>query len=459
MKKALGLVALAAVVIAAIVSFARSGGAETSSYRFVTIERGDLEAVVASTGSLSAVTTVQVGTQVSGQVAEIYADFNDRVRRGQLVARIDPRTLQQAVRDAEANLERWQADVAQREREFERTKLLHESQGVTDSEYDTAEYNLAVARASLKSALVSLERAQNNLAYADIYAPIDGVVIERNVDVGQTVAASLSAPQLFLIANDLSEMEILASVDESDIGRIEEGQTARFTVQAYPDETFEGAVRQVRLQSTTQENVVNYTVVIDVQNPDGRLLPGMTATVDFLIETATDVLKVPNAALRFRPSVQMMSEIRERMQARFQGAREGEGATVGGEAGEATSRRPRGEDSGAGPAGEGSGHPEGAVESGRGGAAGPGAGGFGQGGGRPGMGQLWYVDAEGNLAVARVRVGITDGQSTQIESRGVELEVGMEIIAGITTSSEADRTTTNPFQQQSQGGRRGPGRF
>lgn len=443
MKKALGLVALAAVVIVAIVSFARSGGAETSSYRFVTIERGDLEAVVASTGSLSAVTTVQVGTQVSGQVDEIYVDFNDRVRRGQLIARIDPRLLQQAVRDAEASLERSQADVAQREREFERTRLLHESQGVTDSEYDTAEYNLAVARANLKSALVSIERAQNNLAYTDIYAPIDGVVIERNVDVGQTVAASLSAPQLFLIANDLSEMEILASVDESDIGRIEEGQTARFTVQAYPDETFQGAVRQVRLQSTTQENVVNYTVVVDVKNPDGRLLPGMTATVDFLIDTATDVLMVPNAALRFRPSVEMMAEIRERIQERFRQAREGEGAADG--PGDEGDTRPG--DEGGGHAGGGSGFGPG------------GAGGFSAGGGRPGIGQLWYVDDEDNLAVARVRIGITDGQFTQIESRGMQLEAGMDVIAGVTTNGQASRTSTNPFQQQNQGGRRGPRRF
>jgi HlyD family secretion protein len=443
MKKGLALVALVAVVIAAIVSFARSGGAETSSYRFVTIERGDLEAVVASTGSLSAVTTVQVGTQVSGQVAEIYVDFNDRVSRGQLIARIDPRVLQQAVRDAEANLERVQADVAQREREFERTKLLHESQGVTDSEFDASGYNLAVAQANLKSALVSLERAQNNLAYTDIYAPIDGVVIERNVDVGQTVAASLSAPQLFLIANDLSEMEILASVDESDIGRIQEGQTARFTVQAYPDETFEGAVRQVRLQSTTQENVVNYTVVIDVQNPDGRLLPGMTATVDFLIDTATDVLMVPNAALRFRPSMEMMAEVRERMQARFQGAREGERAAEGEDADEQTG-------------GEATRPTEGESGSGAGG-FGTRAGGFGQGGSRPGVGQLWYVDDEGYLSVARVRIGITDGQSTLIEGRNVELEAGMEVIAGITTSSQASNMSTNPFQQQ-QGDRRGPPR-
>ena len=452
MKKVMGLVVLVAVVIAAIISFARSGGAETTEYRFVAIEEGDVEAVVASTGSLSAVTTVQVGTQVSGQVAEIFVDFNARVKKGQLVARIDPTLLQQAVRDAEANLERVQADLANREREFERTERLHQSQGVTDSEYDTAEYNVAVARASLKSAQVSLERAENNLSYSLIYAPIDGVVIERNVDVGQTVAASLSAPQLFLIANDLRQLEILAAVDESDIGRIEDGQTARFTVQAYPDETFTGLVRQVRLQSTTQENVVNYTVVINVENPDGRLLPGMTATVDFLVETVSSVLKVPNAALRFRPSADMITEVRERMQERFRAVREGSGDSTGTPtAGRGERRRPGGQ------GGEGR---EGAPGSGaRGpGAGGFGGGGFGAGGGSPDIGQIWYVDEEGNLSVARVRIGITDGQSTEIEGRGIQLEPGMEVIAGITTSNQASQTSTNPFQQQNQGDRRGPGR-
>ena len=159
----------------------------------------------------------------------------------------------------------------------------------------------------MKSAQVALDRARKNLSYTEIYAPIDGVVVERNVDVGQTVAASLSAPQLFLIANDLSQMQILASVDESDIGLIHEGQDVRFTVQAYPNQTFTGTVRQVRLQSTTTENVVNYTVVVTVANPKGKLLPGMTATVEFLTGSAENALIVPNAALRFRATPDMMA--------------------------------------------------------------------------------------------------------------------------------------------------------
>ncbi len=438
----LGLAVVAAVAVG-IFFITRSGSAETSSYRFVTVERGDIEAVVAATGQLSAVTTVQVGTQVSGQVNEIFVDFNDHVKRGQLIARIDPTPLQQTVRDAEANIERITAELERNRWELERTKELFAIQGVTESEYKDAEYQVAVSEANLKAAQVSLERARNNLAYSEIYAPIDGVVVERNVDVGQTVAASLSAPQLFLIANDLSEMEILAQVDESDIGQIEEGQEARFTVQAYPDESFSGTVRQVRLQSVTQENVVNYTVVVSVTNPDGRLLPGMTATVDFIVQRVEDVLKVPNAALRFRPSQAMLAQIQERIQARreeFQRARpEGDtgaapgAARFGGEVPDSVRERFR-----AMREANGGQRP--------GGGAGPGDGlGGAAVGARGGGTQLWYVDASGALQVARVQVGVTDGQFTEVRGRG--LEEGLEVIAGVVVQAESG-TTVNPFQPQ-----------
>src|SRR5690606_22521268 len=191
--------------------------------------------------------------------------------------------------------------------DYERNAQLHERKVVTDAELGSVRYQLQVAEAGMRSAQVAYDRAVRNLGYTEIYAPIDGIVVDRNVDVGQTVAASLSTPQLFLIAQDLSEMQILASVDESDIGVIREGQEVYFTVQAYPDETFAGTVKQVRLQSTTQENVVTYTAVVSVQNPDGRLLPGMTATVEFVTGSAEDALLVPNAALRFRPTQEMLA--------------------------------------------------------------------------------------------------------------------------------------------------------
>ncbi len=448
MKKILSLAGIAAVVIAAIVWLTNRGGAETSSWRFVAVERGSLEQVVAATGTLTPVTTVEVGTQASGQVAELYVDFNAPVEKGQLLARIDPTLQRQAVREAEANLERTRADVGQKQREFDRTQELHVQQGATDSEYDAAEYALKIARSNQTSAEVNLERARNNLAYTEIYSPIDGIVIQRNVDVGQTVAASLSAPLLFLIAADLTQMEILASVDESDIGTIEVAQETRFTVQAFPDRTFEGAVRQVRLQSATQENVVNYTVVVAVQNPDGELLPGMTATVEFITAGVEDVLKVPNAALRFQPPEEMLVAFRERMMADMQARRTardsaGEdsagGAPAGGAPADAAGRRPGGTGMAGMVPGGGAGH------SAAGGAS------------RSTGNRLWMLDENGELTGVRVRPGITDGQYTEIS--GQQLEEGMQAIAGIVSGAAAS-ATSNPFQPSSgQSGRRPPGGF
>ncbi|MGH7617535.1 MAG: efflux RND transporter periplasmic adaptor subunit, partial [Gemmatimonadaceae bacterium] len=287
--------------------YQRADGKDTETYHTAPIARGSLTSTVSATGTLQAVKTVQVGTQVSGQVAEIFADFNDKVKKGQLLARIDPTIAQQGVEDAEAQLERAQATLKQAQDDYTRNKSLLDAHVITPSEFNTYQSNFSVQQATVKSAQIALDRAKQNLNYTSIYSPIDGVIVERNVDVGQTVAASLSAPQLFLIANDLSEMQILASVDESDIGQIKDSQPVRFTVQSYPKEQFSGTVKQVRLQSTTTDNVVNYTTVIALKNDGGKLLPGMTATVQFTTASATDVLTVPNAALHIRPTAEMMA--------------------------------------------------------------------------------------------------------------------------------------------------------
>lgn len=299
-----GVIAIVLVAVIATVAFLvhRSAFAkETTSYRFTAIERGDVEASVSATGTLGAVRAVSVGTQVSGQISELLVDFNDTVKKGQLLARIDPILQQQAVTDAYASLERAQAQALQAQRDHNRNGELMSAGLVARSTFETTDSSLDVARANVKSAQVALERAKRNLEYTNIYAPIDGVVVERNVDLGQTVAASLSAPQLFLIANNLTNMQILAKVGEGDIAGIKEGQKVKFTVQALPRQTFEGNVEQVRLQSVTSENVVNYTVVVSVANANRRLLPGMTARVNFVTRSAEDVLKVANAALRFKP--------------------------------------------------------------------------------------------------------------------------------------------------------------
>jgi HlyD family secretion protein len=287
----------------------RVDGSEAPIYRTATIQRGSVKPTVSATGTLSAVKTIQVGTQVSGQIAAIYADFNDHVKRGQLLASIDPALQNQAVEEAQAQLERALATMEQAQGDFARSKQLFDWKVLTASEFSAVRSNLSVQQATVKSARIALERARQNLAYTKIYAPIDGVVVERNVDVGQTVAANFSTPQLFLIANDLFDMQILASVDESDIGAIRMAQPVEFTVQAYPNEPFSGRVKQVRLQSKMQDNVVDYTAVVGVKNTTGELLPGMTATVQFLTGDAEDVLIVPNSALRIRPTPAMLAQV------------------------------------------------------------------------------------------------------------------------------------------------------
>jgi HlyD family secretion protein len=455
-------VAAVALVLVAAWFFRRAEASTGSPYRLAAVERGDVEMAISSTGTLQPVTTVQVGTQVSGKVTALYADFNDRVQEGQLIARIDPTLQQQAVREATSSLGRARADLERAEREFNRNKTLYDQQVLTESEFNTSEYNLAVSRASLTSAEVNLERARQNLAYTEIYSPIDGIVVERNVEPGQTVAASMSAPQLFLIANDLAEMEILAAVDESDIGRIQDGQTVRFTVQAYPDETFEGTVRQVRLQSATMENVVNYTAVVAVRNESGRLLPGMTASVEFMVQTAENVLKVANAALRFRPTEEMLAQVD--MPA-MNGARGAAGDSGGRRAGAPADSAARGAgapvDSAARAAARQAraGGAAGAGRQGAGAGVGLGAGANGGamrragGGGAANFAMLWTVDAAGNLAVIPVRTGISDGTTTEVQGPGIE--EGTQVIAGLTLTGEAGGTV-NPFQG---GGAGGPGGF
>ncbi|HJP85124.1 MAG TPA: efflux RND transporter periplasmic adaptor subunit [Gemmatimonadaceae bacterium] len=286
--------------------YKRADGSEAPIYRTATIERGSVKSTVSATGTLSAVKTIVVGTQVSGQIAAIYADYNDHVRKGQLLVSIDPALQNQAVEEAQAQLERAVATMEQVQGDYTRAKQLYEWKVITASEFSAVQSSFSVHKADVKSAQIALERARQNLAYTRIYAPINGVIVERNVDVGQTVAANFAAPQLFLIANDLFDMQILALVDESDIGAITMGQPVEFTVQAYPNETFTGTVQQVRLQSKTQDNVVNYTAVVGVHNTTGKLLPGMTATAQFLTGEAHDVLVVPNAALRVKPTGAMI---------------------------------------------------------------------------------------------------------------------------------------------------------
>jgi HlyD family secretion protein len=279
------------------------------------VDKGRIVAKVTATGTLSAIVTVQVGSQVSGRIAALRADFNSPVKKGQLIAKIDPQLFQASVEQARANLVAAQGNLAKSkaqavdaERQYQRSKTLAERKLIAQADLDTAQSNSEAAAAQVDASAGAVEQARAalheavvNLAYTDIVSPTNGVVISRNVDVGQTVAASLQAPTLFVIAEDLAKMQVDTSVAEADVGRLRAGMDANFTVDAYPSEIFRGTVRQIRNAPQTVQNVVTYDAVIDVANPDLKLKPGMTANVTFIYAQKDDVLRVPNAALRFRP--------------------------------------------------------------------------------------------------------------------------------------------------------------
>ncbi len=327
MKKKV-VISSAAVFIVAVAGFFLffRGGSNKYEFRFDKVTRGDLTVYVTATGTINAVTSVDVGTQVSGIISKLYADFNSVVKEGQIIAQIDSTFLQQSVNDAEASLERAKAQAADSKRTLDREKALFDKGLESQANYDAALTTNESNQAALKSAQASLDRAKINLAYATIYAPISGVVINRAVNVGQTVAASFSSPTLYTIANDLSKMQVLATVDESDVGRVSIGQPASFTVDAYPDEKFEGTVSQIRLAPVSIQNVVNYTVVIDVNNDQLKLMPGMTANVKILAANGLDVLRVPNMALRLQPPADLVDSAKVlAMREAFMGGREAGG--------------------------------------------------------------------------------------------------------------------------------------
>ena len=297
--------------------------AETPVLNSAEVTRGAVVSTVEATGTLEAVTTVQVGTQMSGVIKTLHADFNSKVRRGMVIAELDPSLFDTQVEQARATVVRLEAEV-ERARiqsddaqvKLRRARELFEKQLVAANDLESAESTARAAEAAVKAAeaqvvqaRASLNQGQVNLSHTIIRSPIDGVVIARNVDVGQTVAASMTAPTLYVIARDLSEMRVNASIDESDIGEIQPGQPVRFRVDAYPERTFTGTVWQVRLQPEVQQNVVSYVTVIDVPNPDLKLKPGMTAAVTIETARADEVVRVPNAALRFRPTEEVFAAL------------------------------------------------------------------------------------------------------------------------------------------------------
>jgi HlyD family secretion protein len=399
---------MSVAVVIAIVIFSgvmRRHSNGSANFEFVQVERGDIENSISSTGTLNAKGTVEVGTQVSGTIDKVYVDFNDNVRKGQVLAVLDTTLLATSVREAEANFLKAQAQYDLSLTKYENAQELYKNEFISEIDFKTIKTDYETAHAALLSAQANLVRAEVNLKYAVIRSPINGTVINRGVEPGQTVAASFSTPTLFVIAEDLSQMEIHAYVDESDIGQIKEEQSVRFTVESYPDETFNGTVKEIRLQPETIQNVVNYTVVVDATNDKSLLLPGMTATVDFLVEQRKNVLLISNTALRFQPTQEMLAEFRKNTEQKMahlpdsikklrdhMTADQAMHAGLPGIGG--TQELPK----------------DAAV--------------------------LWYFDDENRLSIMPIRTGATDGKKTEIVE-GRDIKEGMEFISSIGKQGEA----------------------
>lgn len=300
MKTGIVLLLVAVAVVAAF-RLLRKDSKPQTAYNSATVRRGTLVHSVTATGTIEPIIQVEVGTQVSGIIDRIYVDYNSIVKKGEVIAEIDRSTLEAELESSTATLESNKTEYEYQEKNFARIKGLHDKGMVSDTDFETAEYNYNKAKSAYDKSKADMFKVRQNLGYATITAPIDGVVIGREVEEGQTVAASFETPTLFTIANDLSRMRVIADVDEADIGGVVEGQQATFTVDAFPEDVFKGSVTQVRLQPTTESNVVTYEVVVDAPNPDLKLKPGLTANLTIYTMQKDSVLLVPLKALRFQP--------------------------------------------------------------------------------------------------------------------------------------------------------------
>ena len=393
------------------VMYFKNDHSEAPEYQTAPVTRGDLTQTVTASGQLNPVVNVQVGSQISGNIAKLFADFNSLVKSNQVVAQLDPAIFQATVHQAEGDLANAKAGLELQQVESKRSESLLQSRLISQADHDKTFADLHQAEAQVKIKEATLERAKVDLDHCTIYAPVDGIVISRNVDVGQTVAASMNAPVLFQIANDLSKMQIDASVSEADVGTVLEGQDVSFSVDAYPDRTFTGRVVQIRNSPITLQNVITYDTVIGVTNSDFKLKPGMTATVSITTAQRTNVLKFPNTALRFKlPEPSTNLTVVARLLARVHLARQRRAGAVslvqGGQPG-GTNKVETAENAG-----------------------------------RPRPAPAWrtlYVLASDTPKAVRVRLGITDSSSTEVLEG---LKEGDRIVTGVKLPAAQTATGT-----------------
>lgn len=446
MKKRIILGIFVILVVTAVVlsmTVFKNGKENAVVYKKEALRKGTVEALVVTTGTLNPVIIVDVGSQVSGKIKNLYVDFNSKVTAGMILVELDQELFETRVQQNIANfnstvasLEKSKVTLENTEKRHDRTKALFEKELVSFEEMDSSEVAYFNAQADLKSAEARLEQAQSqldtskvDLTYTVIRSPIDGVVINRNINIGQTVAASLQAPVLFQIANDLAKMQVECSVDEADIGQVKEGQKVRFNVDAFPEDEFEGIVSQVRYSPVVQQNVVTYTTIVNVENPELKLMPGMTATISVITGEARNVLLIPNSALRFTPdlSAEEMRALYQEMFSGMGGGREGAPSKkpANDEGGERTERqRPTGGMSG--------------MTMGQGGREGS------QSSRRMRMPSVWFEDENGKLKMVMIRTGVTDNTNTEILSG--DLTEGQEIITGQSGGSNSRGRSSNPMR-------------
>jgi len=438
-KKIIGIIIALVVVTGVILGLTVFKGGKNGpiKYRTEAVGRGDIEALVVTSGTLNPLETIDIGAQVSGKIEKLYADFNTAVKKGDLVAELDQEPLQMKIQQNEASyktrlasLEQAKVNLQIAEKAFARAKTLFAKNLLSDEEMDASEASFLNSKSSVLSAEAGLAQAKStldlskvDLSYASIRAPVDGVVITRKVNTGQTLQSGFNVPVLFQVATDLTKMKVECDVDESDIGRVKEGQKVRFTVEAFPNEQFVGVVQQVRVSPTTTQNVVTYTTIVNLDNPEKKLLPGMTATVSIIVGEAKDVLRVPNAALRFTPTLSEaeMAKIVQEMRDRFQAQRQAQGGQPGGTAPQGGPGAPA-VTGGQSPAGQG-----GAPQFNRQGG--------GQGGGqtRQQMPRVWVQDADGKMRMVMVRTGVSDTSYTEILRS--ELKEGDVVLLGTMSAS------------------------
>ncbi|MGZ5493680.1 MAG: efflux RND transporter periplasmic adaptor subunit [Thermoanaerobaculia bacterium] len=414
-------------LLMAVLSCKGSGGKD-QNYKTEKVDRGNVTATVTATGTVSAVTTVQIGSQVSGVISRLYADFNSRVIKGQILAELDPTPFQAQVEQRQADLTKAQVEAANSKITYERQRRLVDSGLTAQADLDGAKAQYDGAVAQVAQSRAALQQALTNLGYTKIISPIAGVVVDRQYDVGQTVAASFQAPTLFQIAQDLTKMQVQADVDQSDIGRVQNGQVARFTVDSYPDQEFRGRIAQIRLNATVSQNVVTYPVIIEVGNPDEKLRPKMTANVTIDVANVQNVLRIPNAALRFKPETAPAATGGGGRQATTTGG----GASPERTASQMGERRPG--------------------VTGVGGALG------GQGGGEHQQQRqtVWVLDpATKALRAVQIRTGITDGRFTSVVDG--DLKEGDTVVVGLATSKVEGLAApgSSPMGPRGGGGGRG----